>query len=89
MFLIKKKRKLVLSYKSNLCVGVLEVPSILTTNQSMVINMLHNWNHTYYSYYNIIYYAINSGKVSTFMVFSEFVSVFLSMYYYYYYSLNQ
>ena len=52
----------------------------------MIVSMLHNWSHKYFSHHCIIkfvcfesiYYVINLGVVSSPMIFSEFV--FLSMY---------
>ena len=63
--------------------------------ESMVINMLQNWSHRYsnhnsnikylgsiikYIGFKLIHYAINLDVVSSFMVFSEFDSIFLSIY---------
>ena len=50
--------------------------------------VLQNLSHKCYSHYSIIkfvnfetiYYAINLNVISSYMVFSEFVFVFLSMY---------
>ena len=51
----------------------------------MVVGMLQNLSHRYFSYYSIIkfvsfeliYYAINLGVISSSMIFNEFVYVFL------------
>ena len=63
--------------------------------KSIVVNMLHNYNHMYYSYNNNIicvdstikyidfesfYYVINLDVISSYIVFSDIDSVFLSMY---------
>ena len=53
-------------------------------NYIMVVSMLQNYSHIYSSYYSIIkiidfepiYYVIN-GIVSSSMIFSEFVCVFI------------
>ena len=60
-----------------------------TINKIMIINI--NLSHKYFSYYSIIkfvdleliYYAINMDVVSFFILFKEFVFVFLSI------SMNQ
>ena len=52
----------------------------------MIVNMLHNWNHKYYSHYKIIkyvgfksvIYANNVDGASSFKFFSEFDSKFIS-----------
>ena len=52
----------------------------------MVVGMLQNWNHRYPTHYRIIkyvgfepiIYAINLDIASSFKVFSEFDSIFLS-----------
>ena len=56
------------------------------TNHIIVVRMLQNWSdHTYLSHYSIIkyvgfeliYYTINLNIVSSFMFFSDLVSVLL------------
>ena len=55
-------------------------------HQIIVVNMLHNWNNKYSSYYMIIkyidieqiIYAINLAAASSSKVFNEFNSMFLS-----------
>ena len=52
----------------------------------MVVNLLQNWNHIYYSHHKIIkyvsfesiHYAINLNVASSSKVFSEFDNMFLS-----------
>ena len=72
-----------------LCVGDLDKQNIFdqtdTTNQILIVSMLHKLTHNYFShhniikfeYFDIIYYVINLGVVLFFMIFSKFV--FLSM----------
>ena len=76
-----------------LCVGNLDRQNIFdqkeTTNQIIIVNMLKKLSHKYFSHHTIIkfvcfeliYYVINLGVVSSYMIFSEFV--FLSIYYYF------
>ena len=60
---------------------------IETINQIMVMNQ----NHIYYSHYTIIkfiefesnYYVINLNVISSFIVFNEFVYLFISRCYFY------
>ena len=62
----------------------------------MVVNILHNWSHIYFSYNSDIkcvgstikciilepiYYTINLNVVSSSMIFNDFDFMFLSMYY--------
>ena len=70
-----------------------------TRNQiNCVINMLQNWNHRYYSHNSnikcagstikyislkLIPYVINFDVVSSFMIFSNFDCMFLSLYYWF------
>ena len=59
---------------------------IKTTNQITVVSILKNLSHRYSSYYYIInflgfksiYFAINLSIVSSYIVFKEFVYIFLS-----------
>ena len=61
---------------------------IQTTNQIIVISILQNLSHIYFSHYNIIkfisfvpiYYAINPSVVSFSMVFNDLVLVIPSIY---------
>ena len=80
-----------------MCLGDLDEQSIYGHRQeikSIVVNMLQNWSHTYYSYnsnikyigstikcinFKLIHYAIDLDVVSLFMVFNDFDSMFLSM----------
>ena len=56
-----------------------------TTNQIMIVNTLQNWSFRYFSHYNIIkfvsfkpnYYIINLSVVSSTMVLSNLIYVFL------------
>ena len=56
-----------------------------TSSLFMVVNMLKNWNHMYYSHHKIIkyigfksiHYAVNLDTQSSSIVFSEFDYVFL------------
>ena len=80
-----------------LCLGNSDKQTIYDQRQeikSMIINMVQNWNHMYFSHNsNIKYigstikciesirYAINLDVVSFFMIFSDFDFMFLSMYY--------
>ena len=62
-----------------------------TINHIMVISMLSYWCYKYYSHYRIIkfvgfdpiYYTINFDDVSSSMVFSDLVFVFLLIYCYF------
>ena len=57
----------------------------------MIISMLQNYNHKYSSHYNIIkfvgfesiYYAINLGDISSSIIFSDSIFIFLSIYYHF------
>ena len=59
--------------------------SIKTLNQLIIVNILYNLSHMYYSHHIIIkyigfkpiYYAINSYIVLYFINFNEFNSLFL------------
>ena len=59
-----------------------------TTNQIMVVNILQNLSHRYFSHYSItkfvgfepIYYIINLDVISSFMIFIDLLFMFLSMY---------
>ena len=56
-----------------------------TINQIMVVNMVQNWSHTYYSHYKVIkcigfepiHHVINLGVALSFKVFCKFDYVFL------------
>ena len=61
----------------------------------IVVNILHNWSHMYYSHkcnikyvkliikyigFKTFYYAINFYDISSFIVFSNFDNIFISIY---------
>ena len=56
-------------------------------NQIMIVNVLWNWNHIYFSDnsdikcvgFELIYYTTNLNVVSSFIVFSDFDYMFLSL----------
>ena len=60
--------------------------SIRQRHQIMTVNMLQNWNHRYYNYYNVIkyvgfkpiIYVINLDTASSSKIFREFDYMFLS-----------
>ena len=59
-----------------------------TTNHIMVVNMLQSWSHTYFILYIIIkfiglesiYYTINLGVFSSFMIFNDLIFMFMLIY---------